>query len=312
MTKLILLVSTLLGLANLLLVANAQTPEKTCLNAADSTLNYYLTYKPQAPVKGWLLLLTSFGETPEMAAAETDIHQKAAAMGIMTIYASLQEGRQSFYIDSISQASLDALIPQLQQNYQLQKLPFYLGGFSLGGSGAVRYAERAYSNPQLIKPKALFAIDPPLDFERMFLSLEFTVRNSQVAVAKNEADYFIKRMLYEFQTSPQNDRTPYHTHSPLSYSDTANTNIRQLKDCPILFITEPDLQWQMDERNRSLYDLNALDCSLAINTLRLLGNPNATLWLSTGQGYRKRNGQRNPHSWSIMNSEETLKWLLRF
>jgi hypothetical protein len=118
-------------------------------------------------------------------------------------------------------------------------------------------------------------------------------------------------MLYEFQTSPQNDRTPYHTHSPLSYSDTANTNIRQLKDCPVLLITEPDLQWQMDERNRSLYDLNALDCSLAINTLRLLGNTNATLWLSTGQGYRKRNSQRNPHSWSIMNSEETLKWLVK-
>lgn len=312
MKKLIYLLSVLFGLANLNFFANAQSPEKTYLNPADSSLNYYITYKPQGPVKAWLLLLTSFGETPEMAAGETDIHQKAAALGIMTIYASLQEGRQSFFIDSRSQATLDGLIPQLQQKYQLQKLPFYLGGFSLGGSGAVRYAERAYSNPQLVKPKALFAIDPPLDFERMFLALEYTVRNSQVAVAKNEADYFIKRMLYEFQTSPQNDRTPYHTHSPLSYSDTSHANIRQLKDCPILLITEPDLQWQMDERNRSLYDLNGLDCSLAINTLRLLGNTNATLWLSSGQGYRKRNGQRNPHSWSIMNSEETIKWLVGF
>ena len=66
----------------------------------------------------------------------------------------------------------------------------------------------------------------------------------------------------------------------------------------------------MEERNRSMYDLNTLDCSLVINSLRLLGNKNAELVLTSGKGYRKLTGKRNPHSWSIMDSKETLKWLL--
>lgn len=289
---------------------HAQTT--TYLNPADSTVSYYVAYLPKAEIKGCLLLLSSFGESPEMAAAETNIQQLAGEKGLVTVFASLQEGRQSFYIDNRSQASIDQLIEQLQSKYKLQQLPFYMGGFSLGGSGVLRYAERAYRGKDLLRPRAIFAIDPPLDFERMYLSLEYTVRNSQSAVAKNEADYFIKRMQYEFQAVPNENNLPYQQLSPFSFSDTAQTNIKNLVTCPVLLITEPDLLWQMTERNRSLYDLNALDCSMAINALRLLGNPAAELWLTSGKGYRQRNGQRNPHSWSIMNPEQTLKWLLAY
>ncbi len=77
-----------------------------------------------------------------------------------------------------------------------------------------------------------------------------------------------------------------------------------------MLISEPDIIWQMEERNRSMYDLNTLDCSLAINSLRLLGNNKAQLVLTTGKGYRKLTGKRNPHSWSILDTEQTIKWLI--
>jgi hypothetical protein len=287
-----------------------QSREVVYLSPKDSSTNYYIAFKPLGQPKGLLLLLTSFGETPQIASNETDIATKANKEGLVTIFASLQYGTQTFFIDSLSQAYLDELIPNLQKRYKLTNQPFYLGGFSLGGSGVVKYAERAYSRTDLIKPSAIFAVDPPLDFEKMYYSLEYTVRNSNVEISKREADYFIKRLQYEFQSTPQIDNKPFQRISPYSFSDTNQTNIKTLLNCPIMLISEPDMIWQMEERNRSMYDLNTLDCSLVINSLRLLGNSKAQLVITSGKGYRKLTGKRNPHSWSIMDTEQTIKWLL--
>lgn len=66
----------------------------------------------------------------------------------------------------------------------------------------------------------------------------------------------------------------------------------------------------MEERNRSMYDLNTLDASMLINALRLMGNKNAKLVLTNNKGYRKLTGRKNPHSWSIADAEETISWLI--
>lgn len=287
-----------------------QTREIIYSNPKDTLFNYYIAYKPQGQPNGLLLLLTSFGESPQIASNETDLQKTAANHGLVTVFASLQYGTYTFYIDSLSQSNIDCLIIDLQKRFGVKDKPFYLGGFSLGGSGVLKYAERANSTTGLVKPKAIFAIDPPLDFERLYYSLEYAVRNSTVPIAKQEANYFIKRLQYEFQSYPEYDKTPFQTISPYSFSDTNQTNIKTLVNCPIMLITEPDIIWQMEERDRSLYDLNTLDCSLAINALRLLGNKNAKLILTSNKGYRKLTGKKNPHSWSIADSEETIKWLL--
>ena len=288
----------------------AQQSEVIFNNPKDTNSNYYIAYKPSIAPTGLLLLLTSFGETPQNAAKETNIQMVAAKYGLITVFASLQYGTQTFFIDSLSQLNLDELIPTLQKKYNLTSKPFYLGGFSLGGSGVIKYAERAYGANTLIKPKAIFAIDAPIDFEKMYYSLEYASKHSTVNIAKMEADYFIKRLQFEFQSTPYIDKTPFHILSPYSYSDTNQTNIQTLKECPILLISEPDIIWQMEERNRSIYDLNTLDASMLINALRLMGNKNAKLVLTNNKGYRKLTGRKNPHSWSIADAEETISWLI--
>ena len=287
-----------------------QTKEVVYNNPKDSSTNYHFAFKPSGEVKGLLLLLTSFGENLQIASNETNIQKVAADKGLITVFASLQHGTQTFFIDSLSQNTLDKLIIDLQKKYNVKDKPFYIGGFSLGGSGAVKYAERAYSSTTLTRPKAIFAIDPPLDFERLYSSLEYALRFSTVEISKKEADYFIKRLQYEFQSTPHYDKKPFQTISPYSFSDTLQTNIKPLINCPIMLISEPDIIWQMEERNRSLYDLNTLDCSLMISSLRLLGNKNAKLVLTIDKGYRKLTGRKNPHSWSIGDSEQIISWLV--
>nr|MDH4459831.1 hypothetical protein [Flectobacillus sp.] len=54
----------------------AQQPELVYQNTKDSTANYYLVFKPLGQIKGLLLLLPSFGETPQLASSETNLHKK--------------------------------------------------------------------------------------------------------------------------------------------------------------------------------------------------------------------------------------------
>ncbi|MBC7381708.1 MAG: hypothetical protein H7296_01795 [Bacteroidia bacterium] len=292
------------------LFSYSQTKEIIYADANDSNSNYYIAFKPEKQAEGLLLLLTSFGERPEIAMNETSIQNTASAKGLITVFASLQMGTANFFIDSASQVTLDHLIPMLQQKYHTQNKPFYLGAFSLGGAGVVKYAERAYASPMLIKPKAIFAIDPPLDFERVYYSLKETMRQSKTEVALREADYFLKRIEFEFQGTPYYQLKSFHKLSPYSYSDTLHTNIKPLVNCPVMLLSEPDLIWQMEERGRSINDLNIMDCSSMINSLKLMGNKKALLVISSGKGYRKLTGKRNPHSWSIAESEAVINWLI--
>lgn len=293
--------------------SHAQMREVVHLNRADTLTEYYIVFKPiGVPIKGLLVLLPSFGETPEIASKETAIQEEAAANGFITAFVTLQYGNISFCIDSISQATLDKMIDHLMKKYNTQDKPFYMGGFSIGGAGVVKYAERAYASVKLPKPKAIFAIDPPLDFERVYYSLEQEIRENKSPVGVQEATYFIQRLQYEFRCTPYQNKTAYHLLSPYSHSDTTQQNIHPLIGCPVRLVIEPDITWQMENRGRSLYDINSLDCSALITTLKIKGNKNAELIITSEKGYRKLTGKRNPHAWSIADKKETMNWLLKF
>ena len=54
---------------------------------------------------------------------------------------------------------------------------------------------------------------------------------------------------------------------------------------------------------------NITDHAAMINELQRLGNKNAVLVTTTDKGYRKPNNMRHPHSWSIADPEQIIKWL---
>lgn len=292
--------------------ASAQSYQVTYRNPKDSSVNYYITVQPVGQPKGVLVLLPGFGELPEYVYAETDLPKQAAQQGLLTVIATLKQGFQSFYIDETSQKTLDQIIREVQVRYNLAGKKLYIGGFSLGGSGAVRYAERAASISGLPRPNAVFAVDPPLDFRRLYESMSRVKRQSKSEMAVNEAQFFTERMRQEFGGIPNTNLNQYITLSPYSHTDTTARNAGLLRKTPIRLITEPDIDWQMTERNRDLYDLNTLDCVALVNYLRLSGNLNAVFVPTSGKGYRRQQKTRNPHSWSIADPRATIDWLLRY
>jgi hypothetical protein len=59
-----------------------------------------------------------------------------------------------------------------------------------------------------------------------------------------------------------------------------------------------------------MYDWNGTDIVAFVNQLKLNGNTNAEVSISQNKGIRL-NGTKHPHSWSIMDTEETIKWILK-
>lgn len=280
--------------------------EKVFLDKSDTTKNCYtIIYPPKLTWTGYLFLVPGFGETAENVLQQTDLPIKLAQNGILTIIPTFQDGVLSFGVDSLSQQTFDRILKDATSKLKLIDQKFYVGGFSIGGSCAIKYAENS-----TIKPTAVFAIDPPLDFERFYNSAKRDIKLSKNSEANQENVYMIDRLEKETGGSPKTNLSEYYSLSPYSFSDTTQTAIKKLINLPLRIYTEPDINWWLKERGADLTSMNVTECSAMINELNRLGNQNAELITTQNKGYRKPDNRRHPHSWSIVNNDELIKWLL--
>lgn len=299
----------------ILIIANssfAQKFEKVYLNATDSTTNMYIAVVPEGiPIKSFMFLMDGFGASPQGVLIQTELPKYAAQQGILTIIPILKTGSLYFGVDSASQQSLKEQIESVKTKYKLAGKDFYIGGFSIGGSCAVKYAELAVQNNYPTKPKAVFAVDAPLDWEGFYNGAKRVVRLSDPANVNQEVTYMIDRIEKEMNGTPKTALANFHHISPYSFSDTTQKAIKNLINTPLMFIAEPDIEWWLKERGYDLSYTNIADGVAMINELQKLGNSKAVLVTTTNKGYRKPNNQRHPHSWSIAEPAEVVGWLLK-
>lgn len=280
--------------------------ENIFLDVNDNTKNCYTKiYPPKLPWKGIIFLIPGFGETAENVLQQTDLPYKLALNGILTIIPTFQDGVLSFGVDSLSQHAFNRILNDVTANHKLVNRKFFVGGFSIGGSCAIKFAENAE-----IKPTAVFAIDPPLDFERFYNSAKRAIRLSKNSQASQENIYMLDRLEKETGGNPNTRLDEYYKISAYSYSDTSQTEIKKLLTVPLRIYTEPDINWWLKERGADFTSMNATECSAMINELNRLGNQHAELIITQNKGYRKPDNIRHPHSWSIVDIDELIKWLL--
>ena len=284
----------------------AQATEVVYLDKEDKTANYYTLLHPSEQPMGYVVILPGFGQSAEMALEQTDLPRITAQHGLLTIIPTLQDGVMSFGVDGASQASLQRIIEDVRRKHDLSEMPYYIGGFSIGGSAAIKYAQDSS-----IRPKAVFGIDPPLDFERFYLSSQRDIRLSVNQQPSEENVYMLERIEKEFGGTPDTALANFYRISPYSYTDHSQWAVKKMLDLPIRIYSEPDIDWWLKERHTDLTGVNITECSAMINELRRLGNDKAELMVTMGKGFRKPYNMRHPHSWSIVDNEELLAWMLR-
>ncbi|MCC6937775.1 MAG: alpha/beta hydrolase [Flavobacteriales bacterium] len=303
-------IGTLVPALLLPMFSAAQRIETVYLNENDSTRNMYVAVVPETgKATALLVLLGGSGYAPDAVLAQTEIPMHAAQQRVMTVIPVLATGPTSFGMDAASQRSLKEIIDLVVAKYHLKDKDLYVGGFSVGGTCAVRYAELAVQEDHAIKPTAVFAINPPLDWERYYNAANRVVRLSQPDQVNPEVHYMLGRIEQEMNGTPTTALENYRARSPYSFSDTAQTAIRNLIGTPIMIVTEPAIDWWLEERGYDCSYNNITDQSAMINELRKLGNTRAVLVTTTGKGFRKPDGMRHPNSWSIADPEPLITWL---
>ena len=300
--------------SSLWLKYSTQNIDKIYLDQSNGINNRYLAIVPQEmPCKGYMFLIPSFYESPEHVLKQTDLPIIAANQGILTIIPTFKTGLESFGIDSLTQLSFKEIIADVHNRYDLTNSNFYLGGFSIGGSCAVKFAEDAVKNNYKYQPDAVFVVDPPLDFMRFYNSNKRTLRIAPNSKLREELIYMTNRIEKELKGTPISNPQNYINQSPYCFNDTNQTAIKNIINTPIRYYTEPELNWKMKELGSTDFsDINGLDGSCMINELVLLGNKNAELILTKNKGYRRPNHRKQPHSWSIIDEEELIQWLQNF
>ncbi len=288
----------------------AQDIQTYYADPTDTLHRFYTIVKPKKSIQAWLLLLPGFGETPQSVLRETNLPIIAAEHGILVVIPVLSAGSNHFFIDQQAQQDIDELLGKLSKTLLLATKPFFIGGFSMGGSAAVKYAIRAAQTQGLLQPRAVVGIDPPLDFDRFYFSVENTIHVSPSALASEEAKWLLSKLETTFGGTPSQVPERYAALSCFVYRQHDFSQLAYLKNTPIRLYAEPAIAWQMQERNRNLYDLNLTDCVAMINTLRLQGSTKAELILTNDKGWRKQQNVRNPHSWSIGEPRRLVAWLL--
>lgn len=272
----------------------------------DTTKNRYTILHPTtSSLKGYVFLLPGLGETAERVMQQTSLPEQLAQHGLLTIIPTLQDGVLSFGIDDSSQFHFSKIVADVREKNNLTNEPFYLGGYSIGGSCVLKYAEETHQ-----KPNAIFVIDPPVDFEQLYNSSKRNLRLLANEPPNEENIYIIQRLEEIMQGSPEKSIKNYHRISPYSYSDTSQTAIKKLLGIPLRIYTEPDIHWWMKEHGEDYTGMNSTFHSAMINELNLLGNKDAVLITTVNKGFREPDQERHPHSWSIVDNAELISWLL--
>jgi len=287
------------------------------LKNVNSNSLYYYALLPQGSVEGALVLLPSSGESAEsVICCNKELIQLASDHHILVLTLSINNG--DIDDDNTTLSFLNKTFKEITETYHVPKNKFILSGLSGGGMLALRYTEisRQDTNKTFLAPVAVIGIDPPVDIAGLYNSSKrfITMNNGRANLSAGrlngltEAKSIVNSCNEWYGGSPDQHPEPYIKRSMYSRSQKDGGNAKYLIDVPIRLYCDPDILWQLKERNRDYYDMNAADLSAMINFLNLNGNNGAELVPALGKGYRL-DGTRHPHSWSIVDPANCVDWI---
>ena len=285
------------------------TIEKVVIDSSDSEYGYYLSVKPKGTIQSVLVLFPGFSQKSESIFLDTDFHKLAVEQNILVIGFA---GLMKLTADSTLREKISLVLSHVRKQTNIGKDKFVLGGFSAGGVIALRYTELCYQFPDQypIEPKGVFMADAPVDLFHSWRLQEENLKNNYSEISANEARWLGKYYSTFYGATPSENPELYIELSPFTINKEYGNNEQYLKDVAVRAYHDIDVEWRLKNRNQTARFDNYIATSELINQLLLMGNSKAEFIQTFKTGYR-RNGQRHPHSWSIVDEKECLEWMNR-
>ena len=268
---------------------------------SDSTLSENFNYIAGAPTpnqtKGVVVLLPGLFDPPLSIFFESDLPLILNKLNYSIIIPVLSQKGDKFDLSDRSLNQLVNLITQYIQTTNLrQDVPIILGGFSIGGTRILKACTFKDNSLRRLNIRHVFVIDPPMDLNRLL--------NSEAKYGQN----FLKGVIEKEMGTVDAEKLA--SLSILDINKIDSTKPITVNGVKIRIYNEPAIEWQMENRKRDLLDINLLDQSVYVNHIkRKHPDIDIQLIISKIEGLRRQTGDRNPHSWNIVDTDEFIDWI---
>lgn len=255
--------------------------------------------------KGLLILFPCFPCDAENTLNEFKISEISVDNGFSVLSMNLNE---LLYLKPNEKQELAEQLTKIIREYNLPKKNIFVGGFSSGGNVSLTICDYLVNNKSQIQPKGVFIVDSPIDLLGLYRTAEKNLKLnfSEPSVVESK---WIKEMLDNEFGNPENGIANYELNSPFTLETLNIQNLKGLEKLKIRFYTEPDLKWWNEHAKNDYNDLNAFYIQKLSNQLKVeFGKDNIELIKTENRGYRA-NGERHPHSWSIVNEKDLVNWM---
>jgi hypothetical protein len=278
-----------------------QKIERIYRNTKDTTINVYDLMLPKIPIKGILALdYQSLSDSTYLLAYQQGI-------AILNVFPTAN------YLDMMLEDKpltiWNEMLLEVSQKYHIPSNKVIVGGMSASAVGAIRYAQYKAQGKLAgnIKIAGIIAVDPPLDYDRFWRECNKKVKMNFHPAAVAEGKLLMKMFEDKLGGTPFQQPKAYQKASPFCYAAENGGNAQWLSHTPIRLYHEPDVNWWIKNRHQDYYGMNSIDCAALANQLLINGNEEATLIETNNKGFRP-DGTRHPHSWTIVDEKELLKW----
>ncbi len=287
--------------------AGTEKTENAEKNEFEEVINdNYELFKPKDGLKAVLVLFGGYPEKADDIRREFNILENAKENGIAVVYMNYN---QKLWLEENEKKKLAEQLQNIFEENHLPKNNIYLGGFSSGGNVALLISDFLTQKHAEIKPKGVFVVDSPIDLVALYKSSEKNVDRNFSEPSIRESTWLIETLGEQFG-NPHSTISNYENFSVYT-SETENfTNIKDLKNVKIRFYAEPDTLWWKQNRMYDFDQTNAYSLERLSKLLKESGFTQVEYITTKNKGYRA-NGERHPHSWSILDKKELIEWITK-
>lgn len=277
------------------------------LTGRSAPLDSYHAAPPIGRIRGVLVLLPGFSRLGNSVLEKSALVPAARRKGWLVIAAHTH---LNISAHAYMRAYLSDVISDVQKIYRTKQVPLVIGGFSAGGVVALRYTEYCY-HPRgdcPAQPQAVFNVDGPIDLFHLWSTLQRAVELETHPLAMQEAIFLERYFKQVFKGTPSDTPALYRDLTPFERNAPTLGNAQYLLTPRVYTFHDVDTAWYANERSTAPPHVNPTPALELIQRLQVAGHPEAHFINRPGTGYRT-NGDRHPHSWSIVDVEFFLKEL---
>ena len=262
--------------------------------------------KPIENSKAVLILFGGFGEKAADIKREFQVLDIAKKNQISLV---LMNYSNKLWLEENDKKNLATLLQNTLEKHNLSHKDIYIGGFSSGGIVSLLISNYITGMKEFyIDPKGVFIADSPIDLLALYKASEINIKKNFSDVAVQESTWILQLFNKELG-NPKDGISNYEKHAVFTSESNYTKNLSNLKNTKIRLYTEPDLNWWKVNRKTDFEQTNAYYIQKLSKSLHKLDFKDVAYITTKNKGYRA-NGDRHPHSWSIIDKENLFNWIL--